>query len=149
MHQRKILFNATVEKHLISFHLPFIVNLQKRSYEIHIATKLGERKYELEEKGIIRHNIDFSRSVNPFAALISLVQLIKLMKKNQFSLVHVHTPIASFLGRLSARLTYSKSVLCTVHSFHFYKGALWYYMTFIYLAEYVAGKWTDVSMETM
>jgi len=143
MPKGKVLFIATVEKHLISFHLPFMFNLQKRGYEIHIATKLEERKYELEEKGIICHNIDFARSVNLLAALISLVQLIKLMGKNQFSLVHVHTPMAAFLGRLAAKLTHTGPVLYTAHGFHFYKGAPWYYWAFIYPAEYLAGKWTD------
>lgn len=143
MTKGKVLFIATVEEHLISFHLPFMFNLQKRGYEIHIATKLEERKYELEEKRIICHNIDFTRSVEPLAALISLVQLIKLMRKNQFSLVHVHTPMAAFLGRLAAKLTHTRPMLYTAHGFHFYKGAPWYYWAFIYPAEYLAGKWTD------
>lgn len=106
MHQRKILFIATVEKHLISFHLPFMVGLQKRGCEIRIATKLEERKYELEEKRTICHNINFARSINSVVALRSLKQLTKLMKDNNFSLAHMHTPMAAFLGRLTARLTH-------------------------------------------
>ena len=143
MHKMKILFIATVEKHLTSFHLPFMVNLQKKGYEIHIATKLEEWKSKLEAKGIICHNIDFARSISPLAALKSLKQLTKLMQENKFSLVHVHTPMAAFLGRLAARLTHNRPSLYTAHGFHFYKGAPWYYWAFIYPAEYIAGKWTD------
>jgi len=116
---------------------------QNKGYEVHVATRLGERREELNKQRIVCHNINFARSINPLAALRSLKQLTKLMKKNNFSLVHVHTPMAAFLGRLAARLTRIKPVLYTAHGFHFFKGAPWYYWAFIYPAEYIAGKWTD------
>lgn len=143
MSREKVLLIAMVENHFLSFHIPFMQYLQSKGYEVHVATKLGERRGELEQYGIICHNIDFARSVNILAALISLVQLIKLIGKNQFSLVHVHTPMAAFLGRFEAKLTHTRPVLYTAHGFHFYKGAPWYYWAFIYPAEYIAGKWTD------
>ncbi len=110
---------------------------------MHVATKPGERRGELEQYGIICHKIDFARSINPLAALNSLKQLTNLMQENKFSLVHVHTPMAAFLGRLAAKLTHTRPVLYTAHGFHFYNGAPWYYWAFIYPAEYIAVKWTD------
>lgn len=139
----KVLFIATVENHLISFHIPFMKYFQDKGYEVHVATKLGERRGELEQYGIICHNIDFARSINPLAALRALLQLIRLMKKNSFSLVHVHTPMAAFFGRLAAKLTHTRPVLYATHGFHFYRGAPWYYWAFIYPAEYLASRWTD------
>ena len=139
----KTLFIATVENHLLSFHIPFMKYFQDKGYEVHVATKLGERKGELEQYGIICHDVNFSRSVNLLVALRALMQLTKLMKGNNFSLVHVHTPMASFLGRLTAKLTHTGPVLYTAHGFHFYKGAPWYYWAFIYPAEYLATRWTD------
>ena len=139
----KILFIASIENHFLAFHIPFIEYLQNKGYELHVATKLGKRKKELEDKGIICHNIDFTRSINIFAAIKSLKQLINLMKKIKFSLVHVHTPMAAFLGRIGARITSTKPVLYTAHGFHFYKGAPWYYWLFIFPMEYLAGKITD------
>jgi glycosyltransferase involved in cell wall biosynthesis len=65
------------------------------------------------------------------------------MRENKYFLVHVHTPMASFLGRLAAKLTNTKPVLHTAHGFHFYKGAPWYYWAFIYPAEYLIARWTD------
>ncbi len=143
MLKEKILFITSVENDLINFHIPFMKYFQSKGYEVHVATKLGEKRNELEKQEIICHNVDFSRSVNLLAALISLVLLIKLMRKNEFSLVHVHTPMAAFLGRLAAKLTSKDPVLYTAHGFHFYKGAPLYYWAFIYPAEYLAGKWTD------
>jgi len=141
--KEKGLFIATLENHLISFHIPFMKYFQDKGYEVHVATKLGERRGELEQYGIICHNINFSRSVNPLVALRMLLQLIKLMKENSFSLVHVHTPMAAFLGRLAAKLTHTRTILYTAHGFHFFRGAPWYYWAFIYPAECLAGKWTD------
>lgn len=139
----KILFIATVENHLLSFHIPFIKYFQDKAYEVHVATKLGCRMGELKQHGIICHDVNFSRSISPFAALKALVALVKIMRENRFSLVHVHTPMASFLGRLAAKLTHTRPVLYTTHGFHFYKGAPWYYWAFIYPVEYLAARWTD------
>ena len=139
----KVLFIASIENHLLSFHIPFMKYFQDKGYEVHVATKLGERRVELEQRGIICHNVPFSRSANPLIALRALTQLFKLMRENKYFLVHVHTPMASFLGSLAAKLTNTKPVLHTVHGFHFYKGAPWYYWTFIYPAEYLIARWTD------
>jgi len=141
--KKKILFVATVENHLICFHIPYMKYFQGKGYEVHVATKLGKRKGELEQYGIICHDVNFSRLGSPLASLKSLRQLIKLMKRNQFSLIHVHTPIASFLGRLAAKISNIKPVLYTAHGFHFYKGAPWYWWAGIYPIEYLAARWTD------
>ena len=45
-----------------------------------------------------------------------------LLKIGHYNLVHVHTPVASFLTRLAAR-DIDVPVLYTAHGFHFYQGA--------------------------
>jgi len=140
---KKVLLIASIENHFLAFHIPFIKYLQRKGYEVHVATKLGDRTGELKHYGIFCHDVNFSRSPNPLAALKALMKLIGLMKDNSFSLVHVHTPMAAFLGRLAAKLTHTRPVLYTAHGFHFYKGAPWYYWAFIYPAEYLAARWTD------
>lgn len=44
MYKKKILFIATVENHLLSFHIPFMKYFQDKGYEVHVATKLGKRR---------------------------------------------------------------------------------------------------------
>jgi glycosyltransferase involved in cell wall biosynthesis len=65
------------------------------------------------------------------------------MKNNKFSLVHVHTPVGAFLGRLAAKITETKPVLYTAHGFHFYKGAPLKNWLFYYTMEKLAARWTD------
>jgi len=140
---RKVLFVATLETHILSFHIPFIRYFQEKDYEVHVAVKLGARRNELEDNDIVCHNIDFDR--NPYSAIniIALKQLIKVMKNNKFSLVHVHTPVGAFFGRLAAKITDTKPVLYTAHGFHFYRGASLRNWFIYYNMEKLAARWTD------
>lgn len=59
---KKILFVATIESHILNFHIPFIRYFQEKGFEVHVATKLGKRKKELESVNVICHYVEFERS---------------------------------------------------------------------------------------
>lgn len=139
----KILFIATVESHILNFHIPFIRYFQSKGHEIHVATKLNDRQNELKGLDIICHNVEFSRSPYSLSNIKALKQLVKIMKENKYSLVHVHTPVAAFLGRLAAKITNTRPVLYTAHGFHFYKGAPLKNWVIYYSMEKLAARWTD------
>jgi len=140
---KKVLFVATVESHLLNFHIPFMKLLQEKGYEVHVATKLGNREQEFDDIGVIKHNIDFSRSPYSPKVFKSLQQMEKLLKEIQFSLVHVHTPVAAFVTRLACQRTNTHPVLYTAHGFHFYKGAPLKNWLLYYNMEKLAAHWTD------
>jgi len=141
--RRKVLFVATVESHLLNFHIPFMKLLQEKGYEVHVATKLGNRQQEFDEIGVIKHNVDFSRSPYSPKVFKSLQQMEKLLKEIRFSLVHVHTPVAAFVTRLACQRTNTHPVLYTAHGFHFYKGAPLKNWLLYYNMEKLAAHWTD------
>ena len=141
--RRKVLFAATVESHLLNFHIPFMKLLQEKGYEVHVATKLGNRQQEFDEIGVIKHNVDFSRSPYSPKVFKSLQQMEELLKKIRFSLVHVHTPVAAFITRLACQRTNTHPVLYTAHGFHFYKGAPLKNWLLYYNMEKLAAHWTD------
>ncbi len=141
--RRKVLFVATVESHLLNFHIPFMKLLQGKDYEVHIATKLGNRQQEFDDIGVIKHNVDFSRSPYSPKVFKSLQQMEKLLKEIRFSLVHVHTPVAAFVTRLACQRTNTHPVLYTAHGFHFYKGAPLKNWLLYYNMEKLAAHWTD------
>jgi len=141
--RRKVLFVATVESHLLNFHIPFMKLLQGKDYEVHIATKLGNRQQEFDDIGVIKHNVDFSRSPYSPKVFKSLQQMEKLLKEIRFSLVHVHTPVAAFVTRLACQRTNTHPVLYTAHGFHFYKGAPVKNWLLYYNMEKLAAHWTD------
>lgn len=67
-----------------------------------------------------------------------------LVEKREYDLVHVHTPVASFVTRAALRHARNKpAVVYTAHGFHFYQGGPPHRnMAFLGL-EKLAGRWTD------
>ena len=123
---KKVLFVATVQSHIMNFHIPYLKLWQNKGYEVHVATNMDVKKYDNTEKiisNVVWNNIDFNR--NPFSknSFGALNQLVNLMNKNRYELVHVHTPVGGILGRLAAKITNTKNVVYTAHGFHFYTGA--------------------------
>lgn len=142
--RKKVLFSATVYSHLAAFHKPFMKMLQEKDYEVHAAANPNHgRKEEIEEMGIVCWDIPFSRSpyhVNNFKAMVGLSHLFR---NQYFDLIHVHTPVASFLVRYMAKKYKQGAVLYTAHGFHFYKGAPIQNWLMYYTAEKLARRWTD------
>ncbi|WP_041458988.1 glycosyltransferase family 4 protein [Ammonifex degensii] len=140
----KVLFLATVYTHLAAFHLPFMRLLQEKGCEVHAAASPAEgRKEEVEAFGVRCWDIPFARSPYSLRNLKAFRELKQLLEAHRFALVHVHTPVAAFLGRYLARVTGQGPVLYTAHGFHFYKGAPLRNWLIYYPAERLAARWTD------
>ncbi|HPD07175.1 MAG TPA: glycosyltransferase family 4 protein [Candidatus Bipolaricaulis sp.] len=142
--QGRVLFIATVYTHLAAFHIPFMKLLQSWGYEVHAAaaTEAGRRS-ELEAAGIVCHDVRFVRSPVRLQNITAYRDLRRLLRRQRFDLIHVHTPMAAWLGRLAAKRARQGPVLYTAHGFHFYRGAPWPYWAFYYPAERLAAHWTD------
>ena len=118
---KKVLFTATVDSHILHFHLPYLKMFKDMGYEVHVATN-GDEKIPFCDK---KHKICFERS--PFK--VNNIKAIKLLKKvideEKFDLIHCHTPMGSVVTRLAARQArkLGTKVIYTAHGFHFYKGA--------------------------
>jgi len=92
--------------------------LQDAGYEVHFACSPGGPC--LEELGFPVHRVGIPRSLSPLRLLRSVVALQRLLGREQFDVVHVHTPVAAFLGRIAAKLTGVPLILYTVHGFFFH-----------------------------
>ncbi len=141
---RKVLFIASVYTHLAAFHIPFMRLLQERGYEVHAAASSADgRKEEVEAAGVTCWEIPFARSPYSPANLQAFRWLRALLKGHHFELIHVHTPVAAFLGRYLAKATGQGPVLYTAHGFHFYRGAPLKNWLIYFTAERIAARWTD------
>ncbi|AOL35915.1 glycosyltransferase family 4 protein [Geobacillus thermoleovorans] len=144
LHKRKVLFSATVYAHLAAFHKPFIKLLQDKGCEVYAAANPDHgRKEEIEELGVICWDIPFSRSPYDRANIQAVKELKRLFQTHRFDLIHVHTPVASFLVRYTAKKCGQGPVLYTAHGFHFYQGASIQNWLVYYTAEKLAARWTD------
>lgn len=142
--QGKVLFVATVYTHLAAFHIPFMNLLQGWGCEVHAAASPAQgRKEEVEAAGVTCWDVPFVRSATNIQNWRAYRELKTLLRQNRYDLIHVHTPMAAWLGRLAAKRTGQGPVLYTAHGFHFYKGAPWPYWLFYYPAERLATRWTD------
>lgn len=144
---KKILYVATVYSHISAFHLPYLETLKKKGYEVHVAANYDDKintRPIIEGKGIICHDVCFSKSITSMDNLKSIRMLKTLFKKNTFELIHVHTPIAAFITRFTLRNMKSQGpVIYTAHGFHFFKGSSKMNWLFFYPLERLARNWTD------
>lgn len=119
---KKVLFSATVDSHILAFHIPYLKYFKEQGYEVHVATN-GNKDIPYCDK---KHKISFERSPFKINNLKAIKQLRKIIDYEKFDIIHTHTPMGSVVTRLAAknaRKKYNTKVIYTAHGFHFYKGA--------------------------
>ncbi len=139
---KKVLFTATVDSHILQFHLPFLKLFKDRGYEVHVATNGTEEIPYCD----VKHVISFERSPFKIKNLKAIKQLKKICDKERFDIIHTHTPMGSVVTRLAAnksRKKYGTRVIYTAHGFHFYKGAPLKNWLIYYTVEKWMAKYTD------
>ena len=137
---KKVLFTATVDSHILQFHLPFLKLFKDNGYEVHVATNGNEEIPYCD----VKHVIPFERSPYKISNLKAIKELKNVINEEKYDIIHTHTPMGSVVTRLAAkkaRKRYHTRVIYTAHGFHFYKGApllnwLVYYPVEKYLSKY-------------
>jgi glycosyltransferase EpsD len=136
---KKVLFTASIAKHFLRFHLPYLKWFKEEGYEVHIACDGAEDVPFTDKKWIV----PFVRSPFSTGHIKAYKVLKEIIDREQYHLVHCHTPMASIVTRLAAKETRKKGtkVLYTAHGFHFYNGAplinwLTYYPVEIFTSAY-------------
>lgn len=141
--QPKVAFVASVYRHLAAFHIPYMKWFQLHGFDVHAYALADIGKEEIERIGVTCHDISFQRSPFQLDNFRALKQLTESFQEERFQVVHVHTPVASVLGRIAAKKSNVPAVLYTAHGFHFFEGApLKNWLTF-YPIERLMAKYTD------
>lgn len=143
MENLKILFVASVYRHLTAFHIPYLKHFQEKGFEVWAAGTGDEDKKILEQLNIKCMDISFSRSPLSTQNIAAYKQLNQLFMRERFELVHVHTPVAALLTRAAFRKINYGKIVYTAHGFHFFEGAPKQNWLLYYPAEKLAAKWTD------
>ncbi len=116
----KVLQLAAVDVTVKFLILPLIDRLLEEGYEVHVACSSGRHLEYLHSKGHTVHAIPITRRLAPFSNLKSLFRLYRLMRRERFDIVHVHTPVAAALGRIASKLARVPIVIYTAHGFYFH-----------------------------
>lgn len=143
----------------LDFELNDIKILKSLGYAVYVATNFDSYEYmhqTLLEVGVSychQLQVDFTRSPFTSKVMRSFFELVKILDRGHFSLMHCHTPVGGVIGRLAAKryndmqLRKGKEpmkVIYTAHGFHFYDGAPKKNWLLYYPVEKALSKYTDV-----
>ena len=76
-----------------------------------------------EQYGIKMIHIDFDRNPLGKSNLLARKQLLELMEKEKYDIVHCNTPSGGMVGRIAAAQMKIPKVIYMAHGFHFWEGA--------------------------
>lgn len=119
-----------------------------QGYEVHLACNKSQIEEpgwpeDCRKMGIIDHHIDFNRDPLNRENKKAYKELLQLMQKEQFDIVHCNTPIGGMLGRICAHKVGTPYVIYQAHGFHFWDGAPLKNWMFYYPFEKWMARYTD------
>lgn len=141
---KKILYVTTVSSTINAFLVPHIKYLLNQGYKVDVATNItDEVNIDLINMGVRVFEVDFKRTPISPNNLKAYKQIKKIQNKEKYDIVHVHTPVASFVTRCALRKEKNLKMVYTCHGFHFYKGGSPINWMIFYPIEKISAKWTD------
>jgi glycosyltransferase involved in cell wall biosynthesis len=126
--------------------IPCVEAALSLGYEIYVGLNRSyaedlecENKYDIKfyNQNIYRSVLDFKNNY------VAYKNLMTLLNKEKFDVIHCNTPIGGFLGRICGKKTGVNKILYTAHGFHFYKGAPLINRTIFKWVEMWLAKYTD------
>lgn len=141
---KNILYVTTVSSTINAFLVPHIKDLIKKGNIVDCAASLNRSlDKSLIDLGVNFFDIPFSRNPLDPRNLIAFKSLMNLQKLKNYDIVHVHTPVAAFYGRLLKLKFKNLRTIYTAHGFHFYHGAPKVNWIIYYPIEKIMSNFTD------
>jgi glycosyltransferase involved in cell wall biosynthesis len=140
----KICQLCAVDFTLKVFLIPLVDYQLKNGEQVISVCSEGEYVNLLQKEGYKIHPINISRSFNLIKHLYSIYQLVAFFNREKFDIVHVHTPIASILGRIAAKISRVPTVVYTAHGFYFHEDMSPIKKSFFVFLERFSGLFTDL-----
>ncbi|WP_169087691.1 glycosyltransferase family 4 protein [Paenibacillus sp. PL91] len=124
--------------------IPSVEAAQSMGYEVFIGVNRINAK-ELDcDYNVTFYNASIYRNIFDFKSNYTAYKnLMTLLKKEKFDVIHCNTPIGGVLGRLCGKKAKVPKVIYTVHGFHFYEGASILNRTIFKWAEMFLAYYTD------
>lgn len=135
---------CAVDFTLNKFLLPLIDGMTERGWIVTAVCSDGPSVGALRQRGYRIETLPIARRISPFAALQSLINLFCYFRKERFDVLHVHTPIAAFIGRIAGRLAGIPLIIYTAHGFYFHDDMSWWKRYCFIALERLSGLLTDL-----
>jgi len=89
--------------------------MASQGIEVHMASANGQEVEEVSKyEGCPHHIFNLTRSITPITDVITIVKLVRFLKKEKYDIVHSHTPKAGLIAMLASRLAGVRNRLHTV-----------------------------------
>jgi len=134
---------TTVDLSLRYLLLNQLQRIRDEGYEVFGISAAGPDVSVVEATGIPHFAVPMTRRITPFADLRCLWELVRIMRRERFDVVHTHTPKAGLLGQLAARLAGVPVVANTLHGFYFHDDTKPMTRRFYVWMERLAAKCSD------
>jgi glycosyltransferase involved in cell wall biosynthesis len=116
-----VLHLAAVDVTLKYLLLPQLLFLQRTGYGVAAACNLGAGVEAATDAGIPYLSVRIDRKLLSIKHVVTVANLVRLLRTNDVNLLHVHTPVAATLGRAAAWLARTPLVFYTAHGFYFHE----------------------------
>lgn len=142
MMSKKMLYIASTVGHLKSFHLPYLKRFAQEGWTVHIA---GKNAHQLLPGADAGFDISFEKSMFSPKNLQAVRQIRKLLQRERYDVISVHTSLAAFFTRLAVLLSSQRPVVInTVHGYLFDDNTGWMKRKLLLWAEKLTAPCTDL-----
>jgi glycosyltransferase involved in cell wall biosynthesis len=142
-----LLIVTTVAPTLRAFLLPYARRFRERGWTVDALSNGVSACRECRESFDRCLDLPFSRNPLSRENFGKIAEAIRgIVSEGKYDIVHVHTPVASFVTRFALRKkprAARPKVVYTAHGFHFYKGGRRLTNASFAALERLAGNWTD------
>lgn len=135
---------CAVDFTLQHFLLPLIDGMRSAGWNVTAVCSDGPAIPGLRSLGYRIETVPIARSLNPFRHSRSLLELVRLFRRERFDVVHAHTPVAALLGRIAAKIAGVPLVVYTAHGFYFHDEMPLPKRWVFVLLERIGGWFTDL-----
>lgn len=143
----RLLIVATVPVTLRAFLLPFARHFRAQGWKVDAMAQGVSSCAECVENFDQVWDMEWSRNLLDLRNLFwAPREVYAIVAHKRYDIIHVHTPIASFITRYALRNLRKRDklkIIYTAHGFHFYKGASRIQNILALRLERLAGHWTD------
>lgn len=137
------MFLTTIDVTIYAFLIPHMKLLKDMGCEVEVACVYTGFADRIEKEDFKVHSIPFNRNPLSFNNMKAVFELYRLMRENNYTMIHTHTPVASFIGRIVARNVEVPRIVYTAHGFHFHELGNPLKNFLYYRLEKFAGRFTD------
>ncbi len=139
----KICQLCAVDFTLYHFLRPLMGGLSAQGHDVVGVCSGGALADAARTQGHRVEAVAIPRRLSPTRMFAAYRALVRLFRRERFDIVHVHTPVAAFIGRLAAARARVPRVVYTAHGFYFHERMGGHRRWLFLAAEWVAGRVTD------